>query len=91
MKHRSKRAEKIVNSERPTSDLQFALEVEECENKERQFVLALARGLEILRSFEPGDRLLGNQDISRRTGLPKPTVSRLTSSPLALPPRLQAQ
>jgi DNA-binding IclR family transcriptional regulator len=46
--------------------------------KERQFVTALARGLEILRCFEPGDRWLGNQDIARRTGLPKPTVSRLT-------------
>ena len=78
MTHRRKRLEKIVNSERSTSDLQFALEVEESENKERQFVTALARGLEILRCFEPGDRLLGNQDIARRTGLPKPTVSRLT-------------
>ncbi len=46
--------------------------------KERQFVTALARGLEILRCFEPGDRLLGNQDIARRTGLPRPTISRLT-------------
>ncbi len=78
MTHRRKRPEKIVNSERSTSDLQFTLEVEESENKERQFVTALARGLEILRCFEPGDRLLGNQDIARRTGLPKPTVSRLT-------------
>ena len=39
---------------------------------------ALARGLEILRCFGPGDRDLGNQEIARRTGLPKPTVSRLT-------------
>ena len=45
---------------------------------DRQFVTALARGLEILRAFRPGDRALGNQDIARRTGLPKPTVSRLT-------------
>jgi DNA-binding IclR family transcriptional regulator len=46
--------------------------------KDRQFVSALARGLEILRAFAPSDRLLGNQEIATRTGLPKPTVSRLT-------------
>lgn len=46
--------------------------------RDRQFVSALARGLEILRCFGPGDRDLGNQEIARRTGLPKPTISRLT-------------
>jgi DNA-binding IclR family transcriptional regulator len=45
---------------------------------DRQFVTALARGLELLRAFRPGDRWLGNQELARRTGLPKPTVSRLT-------------
>jgi DNA-binding IclR family transcriptional regulator len=45
---------------------------------DRQFVSSLARGLEILRAFSPTDRLLGNQEIAARTGLPKPTVSRLT-------------
>jgi len=48
------------------------------DNKDRQFVTALARGLEVLRCFKPRDRHLGNQDIAERTGLPKPTVSRLT-------------
>ena len=47
-------------------------------SKDRQFVTALARGLEVLRCFRPRDRHLGNQDIAARTGLPKPTVSRLT-------------
>lgn len=46
--------------------------------KDRQFVTALARGLEVLRCFKPGEQFLGNQEIARRTGLPKPTVSRLT-------------
>lgn len=46
--------------------------------KDRQFVTALARGLEVLRVFTPQDGLLGNQEIAARTGLPKPTVSRLT-------------
>lgn len=45
---------------------------------ERQSVRALERGLEILRCFKPGDRFLGNQEIAARTGLPKPTISRLT-------------
>lgn len=44
---------------------------------DRQFVTALARGLELLRCFGPGDRWLGNQELARRTGLPRPTVSRL--------------
>jgi DNA-binding IclR family transcriptional regulator len=46
--------------------------------RDRQFVTALARGLDILRVFRPGDGPLGNQEIAQRTGLPKPTVSRLT-------------
>jgi DNA-binding IclR family transcriptional regulator len=45
---------------------------------DRQFVTALARGLEVLRCFRAADSLLGNQEIAARTGLPKPTVSRLT-------------
>ncbi len=45
---------------------------------DRQFVVALARGLEVLRCFRPNDSMLGNQDIAKRAGLPKPTVSRLT-------------
>jgi DNA-binding IclR family transcriptional regulator len=45
---------------------------------DRQFVVALARGLEVLRAFKPQDGLLGNQELAQRTGLPKPTVSRLT-------------
>lgn len=45
---------------------------------DRQFVTALARGLELLRCFNPGEQLLGNQELSRRSGLPKATVSRLT-------------
>jgi len=46
--------------------------------KDRQFVTALARGLEVLRCFQPGDGALSNQEIAARTGLPKPTITRLT-------------
>ncbi len=45
---------------------------------QRNFVTALARGLEILNCFKPGDGHLGNSQIAERTGLPKPTISRLT-------------
>src|SRR5690242_18072960 len=45
---------------------------------DRSFVVALSRGLDVLRAFRPNDGLLGNQEIVERTGLPKPTVSRLT-------------
>ncbi len=51
---------------------------------DRQFVTALARGLEILRAFDPGDGPLGNQELAERTGLPKATISRLTYTLSAL-------
>ncbi len=46
--------------------------------KDRKFVTALARGLEVLRAFTASEGLLGNGEIAERTGLAKPTVSRLT-------------
>lgn len=46
--------------------------------EDRQFVTALARGLEILRCFTPRENTLSNQELSAMTGLPKATVSRLT-------------
>src|SRR6266853_728244 len=45
---------------------------------DRHFVTALARGLEVLACFRHGDRMLGNQELSRRCALAKSTVSRLT-------------
>jgi len=46
--------------------------------KDRQFITALARGLQVLRCFRASERYLGNQEFAERTGLPKPTISRLT-------------
>jgi DNA-binding IclR family transcriptional regulator len=43
-----------------------------------RFVIALARGLSILRAFRRGEPGLGNQHIADRTGIPKSTISRLT-------------
>jgi len=50
----------------------------------RQYVRSLARGLEVLKVFDADDRGLSNAEIARRTGFPKPTVSRLTFTLLAL-------
>jgi DNA-binding IclR family transcriptional regulator len=45
---------------------------------DRQFAIALARGLEVLRAFTHADRALSNRELCERTGLPKATVSRMT-------------
>jgi DNA-binding IclR family transcriptional regulator len=45
---------------------------------DRHFVTALARGLDVLSVFRAQDRVLGNQELARRAGLPKSTISRLT-------------
>jgi DNA-binding IclR family transcriptional regulator len=42
------------------------------------FATTLAKGLVVLEAFKAGSRLLGNMDISIRTGIPRPTVARLT-------------
>ncbi len=46
--------------------------------RDPQFITALSRGLDVLRAFRRGDSSLGNQELARRTSLPKPTVSRIT-------------
>ena len=48
------------------------------DENDRQFITALARGLELLRCFSPKHQHLGNQELSQMTGLPKPTITRLT-------------
>ncbi|MDB5582415.1 MAG: hypothetical protein JWR80_7591 [Bradyrhizobium sp.] len=44
----------------------------------RQFISALARGLDVLRAFRPNDPPLSNQELAKRTGFPRPTISRIT-------------
>jgi len=48
--------------------------------KERHFVTALARGLELLRCFGPNEREIGISELARRSGIPKPTVARLAAT-----------
>jgi len=51
---------------------------------DRQFATTLARGLEILRCFTPQQPVLATAELARRTGLPKPTISRFTYSLAAM-------
>ena len=51
---------------------------EKDDETDRKFIEALARGLDVLRAFQPGDGFLGNQEIAKRTDLPKSSISRLT-------------
>lgn len=52
--------------------------------QDRRYVAALARGLEVLQAFRYGERWLTHQEITRRTGLPKATVSRLAFTLVSL-------
>ena len=52
--------------------------------QDRQFVAALARGLDVLRCFTPAVPELGASEISRMTGMPQPTVWRLCHTLLEL-------
>jgi len=45
---------------------------------------SLARGLRILEAFGSGEAELANKDVARLTGIPKPTVSRLTNTLMSL-------
>jgi len=44
----------------------------------RQFITALARGLDVLGAFRAGDPPLSNQELAKRCQLPRPTISRIT-------------
>ncbi len=57
---------------------ELELDGEENGLPDRKFVAAIARAFEILRAFKPGCGSLGNNELSRATGLPKATVTRLT-------------
>ena len=53
-------------------------------SKDRQFVTALSRGLDILACFRADRPVLNNGDLSRLTGLPCSSVSRLTHTLIKL-------
>lgn len=84
MSDQSKEKEKKTKIDLPDFDLSHQSQSDEDDSKDRLFVTALARGLDILRSFSPEERALRNQDIVKRTGLPKATVFRLTHTLIKL-------
>lgn len=49
-----------------------------------QFIASLARGLELLRCFSANNQVLGNQELAKMTGLPKPTIARITNTLVSL-------
>lgn len=51
---------------------------------DKRYVAALARGLELLQCFGIGEHWLSHQEITRRTRLPKATVSRLAFTLVSL-------
>jgi DNA-binding IclR family transcriptional regulator len=51
---------------------------------DRQFVIALARGLDLLRAFRSAEDRLSNQELAQLCSLPKSTVSRLTHTLMEL-------
>ncbi len=71
------RETKIFETERTLTDNEIVRANEEIAT-DRKFVVALARGLEVLRAFRVRDGFLGNHEIAERTGLPRPTISRIT-------------
>ena len=48
------------------------------EEQDRQFVVALSRGLRVLSACKAKDPTLGNKELAERTGIPAATISRLT-------------
>lgn len=48
--------------------------------KDPNFVTALARGLELMRCYGDATEYLGNAELAKRTGIPRPTVSRMTTT-----------
>lgn len=58
--------------------LHEAIEAEADPKEDRHFVTALARGLDVLSAFKPGETWLANHELAERCGLPRSTVSRLT-------------
>lgn len=51
---------------------------------DRQFATTLARGLELLRCFTPDRPALSNRELCIASGLPAPTISRLTYTLMAM-------
>ncbi|QAU46552.1 IclR family transcriptional regulator [Bradyrhizobium guangzhouense] len=62
----------------PTNASSSAATVLASRTDDAAFATTLAKGLVVLEAFKAGATLLGNMELSTLTGLPRPTVARLT-------------
>lgn len=68
-----------VLKRRPTALASTSAEIVLAESAgDAGFATTLAKGLVILEAFDAGAAMLGNMELSARTGIPRPTVARLT-------------
>jgi DNA-binding IclR family transcriptional regulator len=74
------RMKNAAGSSEPPYEQRDIARFDEEASTDRQFVTALARGLEVLRCFAPRERYLGLSELARRTSLPKATVARLAGT-----------
>ena len=65
-------------------DRKTSIDKLEASSDEAPLVQAVARGLSVPRAFRPGENSLSNSELAERTGLSKPTVSRLSQTLVAL-------
>jgi DNA-binding IclR family transcriptional regulator len=75
---------RVVKKRTKNPSEELGVEGGENGDDDRQFVVALHRGLEVLRCFQADNLVLGNLELAQRTKLPKATVSRLTYTLSAL-------
>ncbi|MBP0114721.1 MULTISPECIES: IclR family transcriptional regulator [Bradyrhizobium] len=67
-----------TDSSKPRRPLSSAAAVLAESTDDAAFATTLAKGLVVLEAFEAGSTLLGNMELSTLTGIPRPTVARLT-------------
>lgn len=67
-----------TSSSKPRHPLSSAAAVLADSADDAAFATTLAKGLVVLEAFKAGSTLLGNMELSSLTGIPRPTVARLT-------------
>ncbi len=67
-----------TSSSKPRHPLSSAAAVLAESADDAAFATTLAKGLVVLEAFKAGSTLLGNMELSSLTGIPRPTVARLT-------------
>ncbi|CCE08102.1 Transcriptional regulatory protein [Bradyrhizobium sp. STM 3843] len=69
----------ILNDPQPAAIRPLPVEIMLADSAgDAAFATTLAKGLMVLEAFKAGSPVLGNMEIAARTGIPRPTVARLT-------------